>query len=64
MLSPRMTPEMSVDMVEPEEPAPGAIGASRMIAPSMVAPGGEAVVTINTMGFTVGLVKEELPKRG
>ena len=29
-------------------------------APSMVAPGGEAVVTINTMGFTVGLVKETL----
>ena len=49
-----------VDMMEPEEPAPGAIGASRMIAPSMVAPGGEAVVTINTMGFTVGLVKETL----
>ena len=49
-----------VDMMEPEGPAPGAIGASRMIAPSMVAPGGEAVVTINTMGFTVGLVKETL----
>ena len=49
-----------VDMMEPEGPAPGAIGASRMIAPSTVAPGGEAVVTINTMGFTVGLVKETL----
>ena len=52
-----------VDMMEPEGPAPGAIGASRMIAPAMVAPGGEAVITINTMGFMVGLVKEELPAR-
>ncbi len=54
-----MTPGMT--MVTPEGSAPGAIGASRMIAPSMVAPGGEAVVTINTSGFTVGLVTETLP---
>ena len=55
-----VTVEAGMAPESPEE-MPAAVGASRMIAPAMVAPGGEAVVTVSTRGFTVGLVEETLP---
>ena len=56
------TPVTPDDMEEmPEMPEPAGPSATRRIVPTMVAPGGEVVVTITTMGFTAGGVEETMP---